>query len=396
MTRPGKKGGTAVRVASDGQSIFLSGQQIFRNPEEQAPRMFISKVNFMTGESKKIFEGPQDANETLITTADDDLNVIFTTRETAKAVADCYVRDLRDGSNRKLTNNVDYTPDITNAVVKRFQVERPDGIKFWVTVTLPPNWVEGTKLPALFWFYPREYQDQRSYDESVARYNKNEFPRLGSTISAGTKILIRRGYAVVVPDCPIIGPQGEMNNNYVHDLLDNLWAVVDALDKKGYADRDRLAIGGHSYGAFSTANALARTPFFKAGIAGDGNYNRTLTPITFQSERRWIWEARDVYLDMSPFLYANQFNGALMMYHGMDDANNGTDPINSERLFNALIAHGKTAAFYLYPYEDHGQVLKETLLDMWTRADAWLDRYVKNPQKVDRSKPPAPEPPPNN
>ena len=166
--------------------------------------------------------------------------------------------------------------------------------------------------------------------------------------------------------------------------------MIDALDKLGIIDRDRLGIGGHSYGAFSTANAMIHTPFFKAGIAGDGNYNRTLTPITFQSERRLLWEARETYLEMSPLLYANQMNGALLMYHGQDDSNNGTDPINSDRLFHALNALGKTAALYSYPYEDHGPAMKETLLDLWARWDSWLERYVKNPQKEAQPKPAEP------
>jgi dipeptidyl aminopeptidase/acylaminoacyl peptidase len=195
------------------------------------------------------------------------------------------------------------------------------------------------------------------------------------------QILTKLGYAVVEPDCPIIGQENQMNNNYVQDLRNNLWAVIDHLDKKGIIDRDRLGIGGHSYGAFGTANAMIHTPFFKAGIAGDGNYNRTLTPLTFQSERRLLWEAREVYLQMSPLMWANQLNGALLMYHGIDDANNGTFPINSERMFHVLNGLGKTAALYNYPYEHHGPATKETLLDLWARWTNWLDMYVMNPEK---------------
>ncbi|HZD05819.1 MAG TPA: prolyl oligopeptidase family serine peptidase, partial [Longimicrobiales bacterium] len=143
-------------------------------------------------------------------------------------------------------------------------------------------------------------------------------------------------------------------------------------------DRERLAIGGHSYGAFSTVNAMVHTPFFKAGIAGDGNYNRTLTPMSFQNERRYLWDARDVYLSMSPFLYADQLTGALLMYHGLHDQNVGTDPTHSPRLFHALNGLGKTAAMYLYPLEDHGPASLETQLDLWARWTAWLDIYVKN------------------
>ena len=135
--------------------------------------------------------------------------------------------------------------------------------------------------------------------------------------------------------------------------------------------------------SFSTVNAMVSTPFFKAGIAGDGAYNRTLTPLGFQTERRDLWEAPNVYLEMSPFLKANNLTGALLMYHGMHDQNVGTDPINSIRLFHALNGLGKTASLYMYPLEDHGPASRETLLDLWARWAAWLDKYVKNPQKAD-------------
>jgi dipeptidyl aminopeptidase/acylaminoacyl peptidase len=151
----------------------------------------------------------------------------------------------------------------------------------------------------------------------------------------------RLGYPVVEPDAPIVGAAGAMNDNYVHDLRNNLAAVIDELDRRGLADRTRLAIGGHSYGAFSTVNAMVHTPFFKAGIAGDGAYNRTLAPLGLQSERRDLWQAPQVYLALSPFLYANNMTGALLMYHGYADQNVGTDPDNSIRLYHALNGLGK-------------------------------------------------------
>jgi dipeptidyl aminopeptidase/acylaminoacyl peptidase len=288
-----------------------------------------------------------------------------------------------DGGKRvQLTNNKDFFPDLTRAKKHRFMVERADGFKFRVNVTLPENHVEGNKLPAFFWFYPSEHATQQDYDRTLRNYNKNEFTNYGSNAK---QFFVRLGYAVVEPDCPIVGPAGRMNDNYPHDLRNTLSAIIDFLDGKGIIDRARLAIGGHSYGAFSTANAMVQTPFFKAGIAGDGAYNRTLTPLGFQSERREFWDARETYLAMSPFLYANNITGALLMYHGLFDQNVGTDPINSPRLFNALSGLGKPTAMYLYPHEDHSPAARETLLDLWARWAAWLDKYVMNPIK--------PEPP---
>ena len=158
----------------------------------------------------------------------------------------------------------------------------------------------------------------------------------------------------------------------------NLYAVIDELDRQGWIDRTRLGIGGHSYGAFTTGNALVHPPFFKAGIAGDGMYNRTLTPNGFQSERRDLWDGQGTYLEMSPMLYVDQMQGALLMYHGMEDQNVGTNLISSVRMMQALRSEGKNAALYMYPYEDHGPATLETNLDLWARWTAWLDIYVKN------------------
>ncbi len=231
----------------------------------------------------------------------------------------------------------------------------------------------------MIWFYPREYTDQDNYDERVREtYNKNRFPNIGVR---SMEILSLEGYAVIQPDAPIIGDSGCMNDNYVHDLRNNLAAVIDFLGKEGIIDRQRMAVGGHSYGAFSTFNAMVHTPFFKAGIAGDGNNNRTLTPFSFQSERRTLWQARDLYLEMSPFFYADHMSGALLMYHGADDQNVGTFPIHSWRLLEALEALDKPASLYVYPFEGHGPATEETLLDLWARWTAWLDIYVKNAGK---------------
>lgn len=224
---------------------------------------------------------------------------------------------------------------------------------------------------------PCEFTDQTAYDRTLRTYNRNAYKNLGVR---SMDYLVLEGYAVVEPDAPIIGATGRMNDNYENDLRNSLAATIDELDKQGMIDRNRLGVGGHSYGAFSTVNAMVHTPFFKAGIAGDGNYNRTLTPMTFQTERRDLWEARETYLNMSPLLYANNLTGALLMYHGMADQNVGTDPINSTKLFQVLEGLGKTAALYMYPYEDHGPATEETIMDLWARWVSWLDKYVKNPQ----------------
>ena len=378
----GGGGGGPVLLSADGSSVFFQGSVYDRNPNEVGPKSFIDKVAIKSGEKQRVYESEnRDVYERVSSVLDADAGRFIVAREGPKTVPQHYL--VQGTARTQLTQNQDYTPDVTNAVVERLTIERPDGFKFRTTVTLPQGYQKGTRLPAIFWFYPREFADQDAYDRPDRTYNKNSFQAFGLR---SMEFFVRLGYAVVEPDSPIVGPAGQMNNNYVHDLRNNLAAVIDELDRRALVDRTRLAIGGHSYGAFSAVNAMVHTPYFKAGIAGDGAYNRTLTPIGFQSERRDLWEAPNVYLSMSPFLYANNLSGALLMYHGLADQNVGTDPTNSVRLYHALNGLGKTSALYLYPLEDHGPASKETLLDLWARWAAWLDKYVKNPSKAEPKK----------
>ncbi len=364
-----------VQLSADGSSVFFYGTEYHEDPMEEGPKTFLDRVEIRTGQKERVFEGSNAGEfERITAVLDVDAGRFVVERESPTEVPQSY---LVEGSERaQLTRNVDYTPDITAAPRQRFTVERPDGFRFLVNVTLPPDYREGERRAAMFWFYPREYEDQESYDERGRTYNKNAFPDFGTR---SIEYLVRLGYVVVEPDAPIVGKAGQMNNNYEHDLRNNLAAVIDELDTRGLIDRKRLGLGGHSYGAFSTVNAMVHTPFFKAGIAGDGNYNRTFTPLGFQNERRTLWEAREVYLSMSPFLYANNLTGALLLYHGLHDQNVGTDPDHSPRLFHALNGLGKKAAMYLYPFEDHGPATKETLLDLWARWTAWLEVHLGKP-----------------
>jgi dipeptidyl aminopeptidase/acylaminoacyl peptidase len=377
-------GNGPVLLSADGTSVFYQGTVYDKNADLNGPKTFIDKVIIKTGEKTRIYESEnKDTFERVTTILDPDTKKFVLLREGPTTPPQ---NILLDGSNRKqLTNNEDIAPDLTHAPRQTVEISRPDGFQFQLSVMSPPNLPPGTKPPAIFWIYPSEYDTQTAYDAPDRTFNKNAFPNFGAR---SMQFFVRLGYAVITDTTgrsgtagiPVVGPQGQWNNNYVNDLRNDLAAAIDELDRRGLIDRTRLAIGGHSYGAFSTVNAMVNTPFFKAGIAGDGAYNRTLTPFGFQSERRTLWEAPNVYFDMSPFLRADHLSGALLMYHGLADQNVGTDPINSERLFQALNELGKTTAMYGYPLEDHGPAARETLLDLWARWAAWLDKYVKNPQ----------------
>jgi dipeptidyl aminopeptidase/acylaminoacyl peptidase len=372
LTTRGAKTGTAIRMSSDGNFAYLSGTKYAEDPMKQPPMPFIDKVDLTTGKREQIWSSKADAYETA-SALDDDLRELLVTRQSFSMVPQTYLL-APNGSETQLTENKDYVPDLSQAKREYFTVTRNDGFKFRCKVTVPSWHVPFAKEKAFFWFYPAEFENQAAYDRTLKRTNINTFNQVGG---ANKAILLRAGYILVEPDCPIVGPPTRKNDAYVPQLRNNLSAVIDELERRGYADRSKLAIGGHSYGAFSTANAMVHTPFFKAGIAGDGNYNRLLTPFVFQSDERQIWETRETYLSVSPILYADQMTGALLMYHGIDDQNMGTDPQNSERMFAALEALGKPAALYMYPYEDHGQIAKETVLDQWARWVSWLDKWVK-------------------
>jgi dipeptidyl aminopeptidase/acylaminoacyl peptidase len=368
-------GGRTALVSGDGQAVYLEGTRYAKNAASTAPKSFVDRVDLATGTKTRLFESDTSLFESAPLPVDDDFSKFVVTRETETIVPDQWLRDRRTGQLKRLTENKDVTPDVTAMKRQSFPVTRADGKTLWVSLTYPPGYREGMRLPAMFWFYPYEYADQESYDRTKRMLNKHKFP---TAAPRSMEIMATQGYVVVQPDIPIFGTAGRLNDSYVTDLRNGLTAVIDELDKRGIIDRGRLGIGGHSYGAFSTVNAMVNLPFFKAGIAGDGNYNRTLTPNGFQSERRDLWEARETYLAMSPFLYADRLQGALLMYHSLEDQNTGTDPSNSVRLFHALQGMGKQASLYMYPYEDHGPLIEETLLDQWGRWVAWLDLYVKN------------------
>ena len=363
-----------VETSADGSAVFLYGHLYNEDPMIESPKNFIDRVDIRSAEKTRIFEAENDGEyNRVVSVLNADAATFVVSRESPTEIAQSH--RVENGEITQLTDNVDYTPQMTNAPRQRFTVERPDGFRFLVNVTLPPGYQDGTRLPAMFWFYPREYTDQESYNERGRTYNKDAFPNFGTR---SMQYLVQLGYAVVEPDAPIVGKAGQMNNNYEHDLRNNLAAVIDELDRRELIDRQKLGIGGHSYGSFSTANAMVHTPFFKAGIAGDGNFNRTLTPLMFQSERRIFWDAKDVYTSMSPFFHANNMTGALLIYHGMMDQNVGTALDHAPRMFHALNGLGKEASMYLYPYEDHGPASRRTLLDLWARWTAWLDVHLRD------------------
>ena len=374
-------GKTFVVIGKDGKTVAVQGSRApGANWFSQAPRPWVDKLDIESGQRSRLLDSPADAYETFVGPLDDDYTAFLYTHESPTVIRDVWVRDVATGTTKKVTANVDVGPEVSGAIVKRFQVTRPrDGNKMWVNVSLPRDWKPGTRLPGVLWFYPREYTSQQQYEQSKYGTNINAFPEVPSARPASSmQLWVAGGYALVEPDIPIWGDSGKMNDNYTRDLRENLDAVLDAVVEMGFVDRDRMGIGGHSYGAFSTMNAISLVPWFKGAIAGDGMYNRTLTPFGFQSERRSFYQAQATYLDMSPFFRADKIVTPLLMYHNWEDQNTGTSIISSQRMFAALQGLGKNAVLFEYPYEDHSVGAYASDLDQWARWLAWFDIYVKN------------------
>jgi dipeptidyl aminopeptidase/acylaminoacyl peptidase len=387
----GNRGNAVVMVSSDGAHVFATGRGRSQADSTQQ-RSYVEKIEIRTGTRSRIYES-ESPIESGIVPLDDDFRMAVVRRESSQTVGQSFIVDLRTKQARQVTQNRDLFGDVARAQTRTLFARRADGMPIRVRVTLPHDYVEGTKLPALFWFYPSEYDSIAAYTRGLPNSgnpptvpaasagSQNATPSPGSFPNYGPRTMrfvTAMGYALVEPDAPIVATPGRRpNDNYVRDLRENLQAVITMLDTLQLVDRNRLGIGGHSYGGFSTVNAMVHTTFFKAGIAGNGAYNRTLTPNGFQRESRDLWQGRETYLQMSPFLFADQLSGALLLYHSFEDQNVGTHPVNSERLFHALQGLGKTVSLYMYPYEDHGPAARETVLDQWGRWIAWLDKYVK-------------------
>ena len=275
----------------------------------------------------------------------------------------------------------DPAPEFAGVTHEFVHYKRADGVDLTATVYLPAGYdkAKDGPLPFFLWAYPAEF-------ESVAAASQVSGSPYRFTRPSGASrlMMLTQGYGVMDnPTIPIIAQNGgKPNDTYVQQLVAGAKAAIDKIVEMGVADRDRIAVGGHSYGAFMTANLLAHTNFFRAGIAESGAYNRTLTPFGFQNEERTYWEATEMYTRMSPFTYADSIKTPILLIHGMADDNTGTFPINSERLFAALKGTGGTAKYVQLPAEPHGYRARESIGHVLAEEVAWLDKYVKPKVKV--------------
>ncbi len=342
----------------------------------------IQSWNLKTGKRKLLWQCDDGYYEFVVNFIDPEKLVFVTRRESTNETPNYYLRDLgkKKPAISALTTFKNPYAQLEGITKEKISYKRADGIDLTAELYLPKGYDKSKDgpLPVLIWAYPREYKS--AADAAQVRGSKYTF----TSISSGSPLFwVTQGYAVMNnAEMPIVGEGGkEPNDNFVPQLYLNAHAAIQAVAQRGVGDSNRVAVGGHSYGAFMTANLLAHTKLFKAGIARSGAYNRTLTPFGFQSEERTYWEAPEVYNTMSPFSYADKIKTPLLLIHGDADNNSGTFPIQTERLFNAIKGHGGTVRYVSLPYESHGYTGKENVLHMLWEQHQWLETYVKNPSQ---------------
>ena len=340
----------------------------------QGDRPFLDKMSLKTLEKKRLFACAEGRYEAFISFPGESRDRILISSESTSEPPNYYLSDLKSKKKAALTSFRDPAPQLTGLKKELIKYKRADGVELSGTLYLPPGATPGVRLPVVIWAYPLEYSDSRTAGQVRDSPYRFTFLRGSSQL-----FFVTQGYAVLDgAQMPVIGDPKTMNDTYVEQIVSNARAAIDALDKMGVGDPRRVGVGGHSYGAFMTANLLAHCDLFAAGIARSGAYNRTLTPFGFQAERRTLWEARDTYINMSPFMHADKINEPILLIHGEADNNSGTFPVQSERLFAALKGFGGTARLVMLPHESHGYSARESILHVLAESFEWFDKYVKN------------------
>ncbi len=359
---------------------IISNKILLNNTTGSSPKgdlPFLSSYNLLTNQTKQIWRCSEQSFEMITDVVDADKMIVLTRKETQTEVPNYYLKNLSNNSTQQLTNFENPYPQMIGVKKEKVLYKRADGVDLTGNLYLPKGYAvaKDGPLPIIIWAYPREFENAK--DAAQIRGSNYTFTR----INYGSPIFwVTQGYAILDnAEMPIVGVEGKKpNDNFIEQLQMNAEAAINYLSKIGVGDRNKVAVGGHSYGAFMTANLLAHTNLFKAGIARSGAYNRTLTPFGFQNEDRTYWQAPDLYFNMSPFSFADKIKTPLLMIHGEMDNNTGTFPIQSERLYNAIKGHGGTVRFVLLPYESHGYTGKENLLHLLWEENNWLEKYVKN------------------
>ena len=340
---------------------------------------FVDQLNLKSRKNKRVYQSTYTDKVEDISNYDPKKKKLLVRIESPSEYPNYYFRTVGGKQIDQITHFENPFKSLQSVDKQVISYIREDGIELSGTLYLPIGYDKNKKekAPMIMWAYPTEFKDKSSAGQNTKNPNEFTYPYYGSMV-----YWVTRGY-IVLDDAsfPIIGGgDDEPNDSFREQLVANAKAAIDAVDELGYVDRDRVAVGGHSYGAFMVANLLSHSDLFAAGIARSGAYNRTLTPFGFQSEERNYWEAPEIYNGMSPFMHAEKMNEPLLLVHGEADNNSGTYPMQSERYFNALKGLGATVRLVMLPKESHGYRSKESILHLLWEQDQWLEKHVKNKQ----------------
>jgi dipeptidyl aminopeptidase/acylaminoacyl peptidase len=370
--------GRSTLLINKDNTVFMTGSG--SSPLGDMP--FLEKMDLNTGKKTRLWKCQSPYYEYVVNLLDPKKGTFVTSRESNTENPNYYLRTAGSAKVSQLTSFAHPYPQIKNVKKEVLKYKRSDGVELTANLYLPQGYKkEDGPLPGLVWAYPREFKSADAAGQVTG--SPHTFTRLSW---GGPIYWVTRGYAVLDnASMPIVGEgDKEPNDTYIEQLVASAQAVVDYAASLGVLDPNRVGVGGHSYGAFMTANLLAHSNIFKAGIARSGAYNRTLTPFGFQAEERTYWQAPDVYFRMSPFSFADKIKTPILFTHGEADNNSGTFPIQTERLYNAIKGHGGIARYVVLPYESHGYAAKESILHTLWEMDRWLETYVKNSDKQAR------------
>lgn len=379
------------RLPNNSSVILQNGDEIFLTSLGASPegdRPFLRAMNLKDLKTREIWRSGNEEFENFVALITPDAMQFVTRKESPLDPPNLYLRQVCPPEKvctamayRQLTEFKDPAPQLRGITKKLVKYKRADGVDLSFTLYLPPNYKEGTKLPTIVWAYPLEYTNSAVAGQVSG--STNRFTQIGGYSHLFFAMM---GYAVLDnATMPIVGTNEKKNDTFVQQINDGAKAAIDKAVEMGVTDPERVGVGGHSYGAFMTANLLAHNDLFRAGIARSGAYNRTLTPFGFQGEIRNFWEATKLYTDVSPFFFADKINEPILLIHGEADNNTGTYPIQSERLFAAIQGTGGTARLVMLPAESHGYSAKESTEHTLYEMIAWFEKYVKNAKPRDKN-----------
>jgi dipeptidyl aminopeptidase/acylaminoacyl peptidase len=373
--------GTSV-VREEADSIYLSG--IGASPDGDRP--FLDRLDLKTLKSERLFRSDKDCYEQFLSFTGPDTKAFLTWHQSPTDPPNAFVRSLGKSvvnnapageaaftsTSVALTHIPDPAPTV-RAIKKRLvKYKRDDGLDLSFTLYTPPGYKEGTRVPTILYAYPLDYADASKAGQVAG--SQETFTQLRQY-----RLLLLAGYAIIDnASFPIVGDPKKAYDTYLEQLVADAKAAVDEAVRLGVADPDRIGVTGHSHGALMTANLVAHSDLFRAGVATSGSYNKTLTPFGFQNERRSVWEASDVYLKVSPFFSADKLKTPLLIVHGAEDANPGTTPIQSSKLYEAIRGNGGTTRLVFLPYEPHWYTAMESNEQLVYEMLRWFDKYVKN------------------